>query len=205
MCSSDIYHLKLIEIHLTHRRLQRERKTNRRLSATVTESRAKIRTFVNDLLCDAFCRSLSIVVPSFCQMDRRTNFSVLIEEINDTMKTRKIRRPNFIISKNVVTTSNCLICIYTYDVSLASMNTPIWATTIIIFLSRSLSLLRALFLSFSFVLFSFIYTYRLNSIDFSMCVHVSSFFRDECASSLLFPFFLSVVYSNNANYHITVD
>ena len=59
----------------------------------------------------------------------------------------------------------------------------------------------------SFVLLSSIYTYRLNSIDSYMCVHVSLvfFLRDERASSLLFPLFFPRVYSNNANYHITVD
>lgn len=198
-CSSDIYHLKLVEDKLESSHL------TRRLEEIVSywTSSEMIRRAIDDLLVADFWRSLRSE-PSLLNRPGRRDSSAWRLALIDKMKKRTSRRPNF-ISRNVVTTSNCLICACTSDVSLASMSTPIWATTIIIFLSFSFSLCFSL--SSFFFLFC-VHTHTDWTVLTPICACTSlSFFRDERVSSssaLLFPFFC-LVYSNSANDYIMLD
>ena len=189
-CSSDIYHLKLVEdkleiSHLT-RRLEEEVEEE---IVSYWNGSEMIRLAMDDLLVADFWRSLRSEPSLWKRVDRRDSSAKRLELIDKTKK-RTNWRPNF-ISRNVVTTCNCLICVCTYDVSLASKSTPIWATTIITFLSFSFS---SLLLSFV-VLLSSVYTYRLNSIDSNMCVHVSLVFsgRTRLFFCSFVPFFVMCI------------
>ena len=204
-CSSDIYHLKLVEDKLESSHL------TRRLEEIVSYwTRSEmIRGATDDLLVADFWRSLRSEPSLLNRLDRRDSSARRLALIDKTKK-RTSRRPNF-ISRNVVTTSNCLICVCTYDVSLASLSTPIWATTIIIFLSFffSLSLSASLFRRSAF---SSVYTHTHIPIEQYWLQYVrarlSRFFGTNASLLLLLLFcslFFCLVYSNNANDYIMLD